>query len=170
MIFLRLFFNFDFYFFKEKSLLILKNPFGFFILHLSFLYFFDSANFSFFFSKKIFWKNFLSRLFFILKNKISIFFFKIKSRGLGYRIRSIWNTKYVFRFFFGGHSFVYFFQPKEALFRVRKRYLLTVSPNYNILRLIFVNLLFLRKLIPYNLRGVFFPKQIVLLKPGKKTF
>lgn len=29
---------------------------------------------------------------------------------------------------------------------------------------------FLKKLIPYKLRGFFFPKQFILMKPGKKRF
>lgn len=60
--------------------------------------------------------------------------------------------------------------PFNIFFKAKRRRLLLYSFNYSILKIIFLNLSFLKKLIPYKLRGFFFPKQLILMKPGKKRF
>lgn len=116
-------------------------------------------------TKEIF-KRFISGLF----NNFKVFFyyFKLKVRGLGYRIKRI--TQRLFRFFMGTTNFFFFHVPKDILVRARRRRMLLISYNKASLNLVFSHLLLLKRLVPYQLRGVFFPKQVILLKPGKKRF
>ena len=97
-----------------------------------------------------------------------MFFVRLKVRGLGYRIRTV--SKNLIRFFLGTTNYLFFHVPKDVLARAKRRRLLLVCNNYSNLRLFYVNLLLLKKLIPYQLRGIFFPRQLIIMKPGKKTF
>lgn len=74
------------------------------------------------------------------------------------------------RFFIGTTNYIFLHCPKSILLKNRRRRLLIASSNVQDLRIVFVNILLLKKQIPYRLRGVFFPKQVILMKPGKKTF
>ena len=67
-------------------------------------------------------------------------------------------------------NYIFLHCPKDILLKNRRRRLLIASANLQNLRVAFINILLLKKQIPYRLRGIFFPKQIILLKPGKKTF
>jgi ribosomal protein L6P/L9E len=97
-----------------------------------------------------------------------LFFFRLKLHGLGYRIKRLANN--LFRFFIGTTNFLFFHVPVNVLVKARRRRILFLSPDFFVLRSVFTSLLLLKKLIPYQLRGIFFPKQIILMKPGKKRF
>lgn len=163
-------FNFDFFFIESKSLFFFKTTKGVFILKLSDFFFFkkDPVNFSFLFKNKKNFIDFLSSFYFYYERNFSLFFFKFKIRGLGYRIRFLKSR--VFRFFLGTTNYIYFHTPLEVIVKSRRRRMFLISNDLMRLRTIFVNFLFLKKLIPYKLRGVFFPRQIIFLKPGKKKF
>jgi len=45
-----------------------------------------------------------------------------------------------------------------------------MSFNKSVLKIVSLKIVALKKLIPYRLRGFFFPRQFVLMKPGKKRF
>jgi len=87
---------------------------------------------------------------------------------LGYRIRKI--SKFLYRFFFACTNFFYFHVPFEVLFTFKKRRILFVGKNLALLKNVFVHFLFLKKLVPYRIRGLLYPKQIITMKPGKKPF
>jgi hypothetical protein len=161
--------NFDCFFLEAKSLFFFKTPRGIAILKLSSFFFFKSYfhGFAFCFGNKSAFRNFI-HCFFSSYSMNFYFFFKIKVRGLGYRIKKITND--LFRFFLGSTNLFFFHVPKGLLIRVRRRRMLLVSYDYRLLTFVFSHLLLLKKLIPYKLRGVFFPKQVILLKPGKKSF
>lgn len=118
------------------------------------------------FPKSFFFKSFLWQFFFRLDH--TYFFLRLKVRGLGYRIKSI--TPVFFRFFIGTTNLYFFHAPSDMYVRVRRRRMLLVSKNVHLIHLVFSHLLLLKKIIPYKLRGVFYPKQLILLKPGKKSF
>jgi hypothetical protein len=161
---------FDCFFLEKKSLFFFKGSNGVIVLKMPSFYFYkNSLNcFSFLFKNTFFFKSFFSHFLFLFRSLHTYFFFKLKVRGLGYRIRGL--AKNLFRFFLGTTNYLFFHVPSNILVRVRRRKMLLVANDLSLLRLIFVNLLLLKKLIPYQLRGIFFPKQIILLKSGKKSF
>lgn len=108
----------------------------------------------------------LFHMFYKAINIFKIFFIKIRVRGLGYRIKNL--AKNLLRIFLGFTNYIYVHIPYDVIARARRRRLLLMSWNYNILTDILAHLLLLKPLIPYHLRGIFFPKQIILMKPGKK--
>ena len=157
--------SFDFFFFEPHCLFFIKYFRGIFVLQLPSFFFFNRVSYSFCFSSKSGFKSFLNHLF--LFHHL-FFFLKLKVRGLGYRIKRL--TDNFFRFFLGTTNLFFFHVPKNILIRVRRRRMLLVSCDLSLLHLVFSHLLLLKKIIPYKLRGVFFPKQIILMKPGKKSF
>ena len=96
------------------------------------------------------------------------FFSKYKLKGLGYRVKHI--TKNLIRFFIGTTNFYYIHMPFSIFVRAKRRRLFLISYNRAELKEVFLHLGFLKKIIPYKLRGFFFPRQFVLMKPGKKRF
>jgi hypothetical protein len=159
-----------FFFLAPKSLLFLKVFNGALVFKLPAVFFFKKTalQFSFIFSSFFFFKNFLSNFFNLYSKFFAIFFFRLKLRGLGYRTKAF--TKHLVRFFIGTTNYIFLHCPKDILLKNRRRRLLIASANLQNLRVAFINILLLKKQIPYRLRGIFFPKQIILLKPGKKTF
>lgn len=118
------------------------------------------------FLEKFHFRNFFQQ--FVSKLQVFFYFFKIKVRGLGYRIKKMTNN--LFRFFMGTTNYLFFHVPENILVRARRRRMLLVSVNKEKLNLVFSHLILLKQIIPYKLRGIFYPKQIILLKPGKKSF
>jgi hypothetical protein len=88
--------------------------------------------------------------------------------GVGYRVKHL--TSNLIRFFFATTNFYYFIAPSSIFVRGRRRRLLLVSNDKSLLVFIFLSFFSLKKIIPYKLRGFFFPRQIVLMKPGKRRF
>lgn len=126
----------------------------------------SSGHLSFSFRSKFFFKFFTHYFFFLARP--SFFFLRLKVRGLGYRIKNL--APNFFRFFLGTTNLYFFHAPPGIFVRVRRRRMLLVSLCSSLIFLVFSHLLLLKKIIPYQLRGVFFPKQLILMKPGKKSF
>lgn len=97
-----------------------------------------------------------------------LFFLKIKLKGLGYRVKHL--SVNLVRVFMGFTNFFYIHIPFFVFIKARRRRLFLSSFNKNFLMTIFLQLFFLKEHIPYKLRGFFYPKQIILMKPGKKRF
>jgi len=94
-------------------------------------------------------------------------FVKIKIRGLGYRITCVSGS--LFRFFFGNTNFFYLHTPNDIIIKSRKRKLLILSNNLFALKMVLAHLLLLKKLSAYRIRGLVYPKQVIMLKIGKKN-
>ena len=116
------------------------------------------------FSLIFFFKHFVNNLIKLSK----LFFFRIRIKGLGYRIKKISNNLY--RFFFTSTNFFYFHIPLNILIKYKMRKMLLISNDLVILKVLIAHLLMLKKIIPYFLRGVFSPRKLIILKPGKKAF
>lgn len=161
--------NFDLFFSLKSSLLFIKGTLGLLIIKLPSLFFILMKDYSISFL-------FLNRFFFISVFKHfsylyrRLFFFnyvKLKIRGLGYRIKKVCSS--LFYFFFGHTNFFYFHVPQNVIVRSRKRKLILLSNNLFVLKLLLAHLLLLKKLSVYRIRGLLYPKQIVVLKIGKKN-
>jgi hypothetical protein len=165
--------NFHFFFDLFRNRLFLKGNYGIFVFTLPSLFYFSLNHkylnvISLIFYSRFYFSSFLSHFMYHYRRIFVVFFVRLKVRGLGYRIKPL--SKYLIRFFLGTTNYLFFHVPKGILARAKRRRLLLVSNNYANLRLFYVNLLLLKKLIPYQLRGIFFPRQLILMKPGKKTF
>jgi ribosomal protein L6P/L9E len=105
----------------------------------------------------------------VLYDQLSTFYFlKLSLKGLGYRLFKITNDLY--QFYFTMTNFLYFHVPEDVIFKVKVRQILLISHNYQLVRMVMVHLLLLKRLTVYRLRGIFYPRQIITLKPGKKAF
>jgi len=87
---------------------------------------------------------------------------------LGFRVKRL--VKNFYRVFLGTPNYIYFHLPLGCYIRGRRRKFLLVSSNLSLLKDIFAYLFLLKARVPYKLRGVFYPKQILLMKSGKKRF
>ena len=89
-------------------------------------------------------------------------------KGLGYRIIHI--STFLIKVFFNRSNFFYIHVPTSILFRYKIRRLFFLGTRINELKLLMINFLLLKKYIVYRLSGLFYPRQIILLKPGKNKF
>ncbi len=160
----------NFYFNRFLNCFFLSDGLINFYFFLPSFYFFFSKfdSFSFFFSNKFFFKSFISHFKTLYVSFCFYFFSKYKLRGLGYRVKHI--TKNLIRFFIGTTNFYYVHIPFSIFVKAKRRRLFLISYSRSELKEVFLHLGFLKKIIPYKLRGFFFPRQFVLMKPGKKRF
>ena len=98
----------------------------------------------------------------------NFYFFKLQMKGLGFRIRRI--SKRLYKFFFICVNFFYLYIPKQSFLKIKGRKLFFTSSNLCQLRLLIVHLLLLKQLSVYRTRGFVYPRQIFIMKPGKKRF
>ena len=161
--------NLSIFFLPKSSCLFLKSPFGVVYLRLPSIYFYESdfkSYFSFSFLSKFNFISVLSHLKVLINRLSIIYFLRLKIKGLGYRVKRI--CKFLYRFYFTATCYIYFHVPKDVLVKARKRRLILLSNNLQLLRSVFVHILLLKRLSPYNKRGIFYPRQIIFLKKGKK--
>lgn len=162
--------DFKLFFLKNKNSIILKKKNRFFFLKLPFLFFLKKNNLSlsFLFISYFHYISFFKHLL-QLYNKLSSFYYlRLKLKGLGYRITIITNS--LIKIFFNRSNFFYVHIPNSILLRYKIRRLFFISTKLNDLRLLMLNLLLLKKYIIYRFSGLFYPRQILLLKPGKNKF
>lgn len=131
-------------------------------------YKFDGKRLILRFISRFYFKSFLSHLKVLYHKLFRIHFLKYKLRGLGYRIKSI--TENLIRIFIGTTNFFYIHIPLTVFVKVKRRRIILYSSSKNDLKLVSIHLLSIKKIIPYRLRGFFFPRQILSMKPGKKRF
>lgn len=162
--------NFKIFILIKQNFIILKKQSRFFFLKLPSIYFYKlkSTIFSLclinYFHYISFFKHVIQ-----LYNKLSSFYYlRLKLKGLGYRIVHL--SKSIIKIFFNRSNFFYIHLSNTILFRYKIRRLFFLSTKLNDLRLLMINFLYLKKYIIYRLSGVFYPRQIILLKPGKNKF
>jgi hypothetical protein len=114
---------------------------------------------------------FLTFIKFIFKfyNKYFIYyFFNLKLKGLGYRIKKL--SKKLVRVYFNRSNYYYIHIPHTILFKYRTRKLFFISINNESLKLLIYNILILKDYIIYRFNGLVYSRQIFLMKPGKNKF
>jgi len=159
-----------FFFLLSKNIWFIRNKKGGFIFNnFSNGYYRKAVNLlEVYFFLKYACTSFISHLISLYNRLFFIFFLKLKVRGLGYRIKRI--TSNLFRFFIGTTNYYYSHIPFSFYIKARRRRMIAFSNDKKLLSDIFIDIIALKKLIPYKLRGFFLPRQIVLMKPGKKRF
>lgn len=86
--------------------------------------------------------------------------------GLGYKIKKITNL--VYRFYLGQSHYVYVYIPSNVFFWAFQNKITLFSIYADKLFSLSTNIMLLRKLNAYKLRGLVRPGQIVVLKEGKQ--
>jgi len=79
-------------------------------------------------------------------------------------------TKKLYRIYFNRSNYYYVHLPKSVLLKYRTRKFFFISLDKIDLKLLILNLLFLKEHIIYRYSGIIYPKQIFLMKPGKNKF
>ena len=161
--------KFDIFFSYKKSLLFFKGALGVATIKLPSYFFFKNGFgvISLLFLNNFFFTSFFSQFLLNYKKMFLFNFVKLRIKGLGYRIKKICSS--LFRFFFGSTNFFYFHVPSNVLVKFKKRRLILVSNDLATLKTILAQLLLLKKLSVYRVRGLIYPRQIVTLKIGKKN-
>jgi len=161
--------NLQIYFSYINNLFFIKGVMGVLVLKMPSLFFYiNKENFlSFVFLNRFFFISFFKHFSYLYKRLYFFNFVRLKIRGLGYRISKISSS--FFRFFFGHTNFFYLHAPKDIIIKSRKRRLLLLSNNLFALKLVLAHLLLLKKLSVYRIRGLVYPRQVIVLKIGKKN-
>ncbi len=162
--------NLDFYFYAPKSLFFLKGISGIFMIKLPKKYYhYNYANgIYFFFLEKKFFSNFIAKLHISVEKHIYFYYARLRLRGLGYRFRKM--TKNLYRIFMGRTNYVYFHVPSDIFIKLRRRRAFILSSDFNLLRNVVAHFLLLKEWSPYDFSGVYYPRQLLIVKPGKKRF
>lgn len=142
------------------------NKFYYFYLPSFFYYKLAKNHLKLSFLSNFSYSSFLAHLLVFTRKFSTLFFLKLKIKGLGYRIRRY--TKALYRFYFTRTNYIYFNVPLHLVVRRKKKRLLLISPDYALVRLVFAHLMLLHTVGPYNRRGFSYPRQIIFLKPKKK--
>lgn len=125
-------------------------------------------DFKFIFLKKFHYISFIKHLYNFYNNLFCFYYYTLKLKGLGFRVFHI--TKKLVKIFFNRSNFFYLHIPNEILLKYRTRKFFFLSSNYNILKITILHLLFLKEFIIYRLNGIYYTRQIILVKPGKNKF
>ena len=162
--------DFNIYFFLKKGFIIIKKKSRFFFIKLTYIYFYKKNIYiiSFFFFKFLHYMSFFRHILHFYNKLCSFYYLRLKLKGLGYRIIHI--STFLIKIFFNRSNFFYVHLPKTILFKYKIRRLFFLSTKLTDLRNLLINLLLLKKYIIYRLSGLFYPRQIILLKPGKNKF
>lgn len=158
------------YFSNKNAYIYLKNRIGLIKLKLpSIFYYYKNLTLTklSLFNNQNF-KSLINNLFNSYKKLNLIYFIKLKIKGLGYRFRKLSTNFYYF--FFNYTNMYYINLPKNIIIKWYKKRLILVSFDFNLIKLIMSTIIILKKLGPYQIRGLKYPKQIILLKQKKKNF
>lgn len=156
--------NIDLYLDKSGQLYI-SGPLGVFSNKLFFSFDFKSTSFS-----RSFRNSTIRQLFSLLKFGIfSItlgYYIFIDLVGLGYKIKKI--TGFLYRFYLGQSHYIYFYVPENVLLWAYQSKITLFSIYADKLFSLSSNIMLLRRLNAYKLRGLVRPGQIIVLKEGKQ--
>lgn len=112
----------------------------------------------------------LKHLFALLRFNISSvilgYYIFIDLVGLGYKIKKI--TSSVYRFYLGQAHYIYVYVPTNVFFWAYQNKITLFSIYADKLYSLSTNIMLLRKLNAYKLRGLMRPGQIIILKEGKQ--
>lgn len=159
-----------FYFFQKNGNIIIQKNTRFFFIKLPFLYFLKNKInlISFIFLNYFHFITFLKHILQLYNKLFSFYFFRLKLKGLGYRIVHL--SSFLLKIFFNRSNFFYIHLSSSILLKYKIRRLFFLSTNIEHLRVSIIHILLLKKYIVYRLSGLFYPRQILILKPGKNKF
>lgn len=161
--------NLNLLFLKNNNIFVIKGYFGMLFIKMSNLYFMKknkNISLTFLFLSKILYTNFIKTFLYCYNYTNWLYCIKLKIKGLGFKIKKF--TKQLYYFFFNSTNMYYMHIPSDVLIKVKKKRIILLSFNFLKLKTMFANILLLKKIGPYRLRGIRYPRQIILLKKRNK--
>lgn len=156
--------NVDLYFSKSNYVYV-SGPLGLISNKLNFFFDFKTST-----NNRSFKASSIRNIFSFFKFGISSvtlgYYIFIDLIGLGYKIKKI--TSNIFRLYVGQSHYIYIFVPVDVLFWSYQNKITMFSIYADKLFSVSTNIMLLRKLNAYKLRGLMRPGQIVILKEGKQ--
>jgi len=163
-------YNFNYFLnLSYSTIMVLLNT-RYFVFKLPFLFFYKESNESsnFIFLSKFHYKSFVKHLFNFYDKLSSFYYFNLKLKGLGYRVFRI--SKSLIKIFLNRSNFFYMHISSKVLLKYRTRRFFFISTDLGTLKVLIINLLLLKEFIIYRVNGIYYPRQILLIKPGKNKF
>lgn len=111
-------------------------------------------------------KHFFSYVNFAIYSVMTGYYIFVDMVGLGYKLKKITQT--IYRFYMGQSHYVYVYVPSNVLVWAFQTKITLFSIYPDKLFSLSSNIMLLRKLNAYKLRGLMRPGQIVILKEGKQ--
>ena len=158
----------NYYYSKNDNLLFLQKNLSYGKLRLPSFFFVlkKEKKIIFLFTMFKFMKTMLNLILSYYKKSFKFFFFRLRLRGLGYKIKKF--AKKFYRFFFGINHYFYLNVPYDIVVKRRRRTLLVFSLNLQKLNDFFTHLLLVKKLDLYERANSFIvAKKILFLKKRK---
>lgn len=156
--------NVDLYF-SSNGVMYIGGPLGVVSNKLFFSFNFTSNSYNRSFKKSTVRHLFSSIKFGISSVTLGYYIF-IDLVGLGYKIKKI--TSLVYRFYLGQAHYIYLYVPSEVFFWAYQNKITLFSIYADKIFSLSTNIMLLRKLNAYKLRGLIRPGQIIILKEGKQ--
>ena len=156
--------KFNFIFLKSLNLIYLYTKIGYMKIFMPSIFFFK--NNKFIFNDKTKYLNILKQFLFYFNKCFKFYFFKIRLRGLGYKVEKF--SLNLYKFFFAYNHYFYFHVPQNIFVKNRKRTIIIFSNKLEKLNDVFSNLLLLKKLDLYERTNTFVvSRQIKFFKKRK---
>lgn len=162
--------NFNYFLDLSYSTIMVTLNTRYFVFKLPFLFFYkqDDASSNFIFLSRFHYVTFLKHLFNFYDKLSSFYYFNLKLKGLGYRVFRI--SKFLIKIFLNRSNFFYMHISSKVLLKYRTRRFFFISTDLGTLKVLIINLLLLKEFIIYRVNGIYYPRQILLIKPGKNKF
>lgn len=162
--------HFKYYINYEYNQIIIIMNYRFFYLKLPSTFWFKQhvSNNKFIFISKFHYITFLKHLFNFYNIFFCFYYYTLNLKGLGYRCFQV--SKHLIKIFFNRSNFFYLHIPSSVLLKYRTRKFFFLSTYYNTLKVMVLHLLLLKELVVYRISGIFYTRQIILIKPGKNKF
>jgi hypothetical protein len=162
--------NFKYFINYTSNIIWVQINFKYFILKLPSYYFIkqENKNLKLLFLTKFHYITFLKHFFNFYNNLFCFYYYTLKLKGLGYRVFNV--TKKLIKIFLNRSNFFYLHIPSNVLLKYRTRKFFFLSTDYNTLKVMILYLLFLKEFVIYRLNGIYYTRQIILIKPGKNKF
>lgn len=157
--------NIKYNFNKNLNLILMHTKSIYMKIYMPCFFFSNNQN-KFIFLDKNKFLNILKYLLYFFNKCLKFFFFRLRLRGLGYKLEKF--SLKLYRFFFAYNHYFYFHVPKDIFVKNRKRTLIMFSNNLAKINDIFHHLLLLKKLDLYERNNSFIvSKQIKFFKKRK---
>lgn len=150
---------------KNLNFLLIKTKLNIIKLNLPYYYFYYLLNnkINLIFLNKFFFITCIKQIYYFYTFFYKFYFFRLKLKGLGYRIKKI--TKKIYRFFMAYNHFFYLYIPKNIYIWNKKRNLLVLSLDKIKLNNFFFQLIYLKKIDFYEkTKSFIIPNKILFIK------
>lgn len=153
----------------RDNIMIIKTFLGMGFFYFPSYYFYKGSRdlFSFIFVNNFSFKSFIANFFSQYSYLNNLFIIRLKIRGLGYYIYKLSKTIYSFNF--SSINFFYLFLPSNIICHWFKKRFILISNDLVRLKSLFTCIILLKKLGPYRILGIKYPRQIISLKKGGKN-